>query len=366
MKNHVKPFALVIVLLSLAANSPPTRAQSARAAQTSPRLVAGVERNDSQLRLVITNSSETLPFQGVASVSPDASSSAAVRLPLILAPGETLRLPVPAAASSNNQYALAVYDQAGALVLYKIAPATKAESEIVSEPTSQLSPNGGIKVTARLPRSSVNREAEIQLPDEVEASVLTFSIESATPIEDARFTLSGEDFKQSQPVTLQGRVEVDFKLPVTSSERRFNYTLTAKTGGLLARGEVDLDKLAAPDAVTVSELTFDRTAYAPGEAARVTIALQGEAPKGYLLEVTVQERAGESLFKDSRKGINTAGKSRHEFLFDLPSEAKGEITFAYKVFGGQTGLLFDSGVRQIPFVDAPPARTRSVSPPPSN
>lgn len=358
----MKLYALVIVLLTLVAGSPPTAgAQSARAVQTSPRLAASVERTGSQLRLVVTNSSETRSFQGVASVSPDASSTAALRLPVTLAPGETRRLLIPGGAPSNNQYALAIYDQAGALVLYKIAPVTQSESGIVTEPTAQLSANSGIKVNVRLPRGSLNTEAELPLPDEAEASVLTFSIESATPFKDARFTLSGGDFKQSKPVALQGRAELEFKLPVALSERRFNYALTAQNGGLLARGEVDLDKLAAPDAVTVSELTFDRPVYAPGESARAIIELQselpGEAPRGYRLEVTVQEGGGASLFKDGRKGINIAGKSRQEFLFDLPREVKGPITLAYQVFGGQTGLLFDSGVREIVLNEAPPAKT---------
>jgi hypothetical protein len=361
MNQRMKPFALVFVVLTLVAGSPPAGAQSARAAHTSPRLVASLERTDNQLRLVVTNSSETLSFQGTASVSPDASSTAAVRLPFTLAPGETGRLLIPDAVPSNNQYALAVYDQAGALVLYKIAPVTKGESETVTERTAQLSSNSGIKVVARLPRSSVNREAEIQSPDEIEASVLTFSIESATPFKDTSFTISGGDFKQSKPVTLQGRAELEFKLPVASSERRFNYVLTAQNGGLLARGEVDLDKLAAPDAVTISELTFDRPVYAPGEAARAIIELQselqGDAPHGYRLEVTVQEGGGTNLFKDVRKGINVAGRSRQEFLFELPREVKGPITLAYQVFGGQTGLLFDSGVREIVLNEAPPAKT---------
>ena len=69
-------------------------------------------------------------------------------------------------------------------------------------------------------------------------------------------------------------------------------------------------------------------------------------------------REGETnLFKDARKGITLAGKSRQEFLFDLPREVKGPLTFTFQVFGGQTGLLFDSGTRQIILNEAPPAKT---------
>ena len=359
----MKPAYLFVVLM-LMAGTLLGHAQSTAAAQTSPRLAVDIERDGDQLRLVLTNSSETRTFQGAAKVSLDTSSDTNVRLAITLAPGETRRLPLTGLAPSGNKFVLAVYNQTGALILYKItspASAAKDDSGVVAEQKHELTIADGIRVNARLARNMANREAEIPMPDEVEPFTLTFAIESASPIKDASFSLSGKDFERRQPVTGQGHIEIAFKLPEAlpeaSSARQFSYSLIAATGNLLASGKVDLDQLAAPDAVTISEMTFDRPAYAPGETARATIELLGETTRGYRLEVTVQGDGGSNLFKDERKGVNIAGKSRQQFLFDLPSEVKGPITLSFRVFGGQTGLLFDSGVRQIILNEAPATKT---------
>lgn len=354
----MKLLAYIFVVLMFATGSLLVQAEPPQTIQTSPRLAALVERDGNQLRLVLTNASETGTFQGMASVSFDVSTEAAIRLPITLAPQETRRLSLPGPATSGSQYNLAVYNQAGTLVFYKIAPlesASGGKSETIAE---KMAPSAttGIRVTARVPHKLSNREAELPSPEDMELSLLTVIIESPNPIKNASFTLNCSNFERRQPVTVQRQTELEFKLPVELSERRFNYTLSAEDGNLLARGKIDLDLLAGPDVVSVSELTFDRSVYTPGEAARTVIELQGEAPRGYRLDVTVRE--GETiLFKDTRQGINNAGRSRQEFLFDLPREVKGPIILGFQVFGGQTGLLFDSGTREIVLHEAPPAKT---------
>lgn len=330
---------------------------SAQATQTAPRLIASVERGGDQLQLVLTNASETIAFQGRASISFDAD--APVQFPLTLAPGATRRLPIVDLKLTVKHYELSLYNQAGALVLHHSAPLTNVVSNTseATTGTTKLAAANKVKVTARIPRSLADRESEIPAADEAELLLLTFVLEPATPIKEASFTLKGRDFERREPVILTGRAELAFKLPAASNERLFSYSLTSKDGGLLAKGEVDLDHLAAPDVVTVSELSFDRTVYAPGEAARASFELEGNAPRGYRLEVTVQGNDGTSFFKDERKGSSSAGKSRQEFLVELPREMKGPITLTFRVFGGQTGLLFDSGLREIILSEAPPAKT---------
>src|SRR5262249_53177482 len=165
--------------------------------------------------------------------------------------------------------------------------------------------------------------------------------------------INAKDFHRREPVTIQpdrpdrGRADLEFKLPETLSERKLMYALTSTTGQTLARGEVDLDQLIASDAVLVSALTFDRPAYTPGELARAIIELQGDAPRGYRLELTVKDSSGNLLLKDERRGSNVGGKSRQEFSLELPREVKGPVVVAYQVFGGQTSALFDSGARAI-------------------
>jgi len=94
-------------------------------------------------------------------------------------------------------------------------------------------------------------------------------------------------------------------------------------------------------------LTFDRPAYTRGESARVVIELQGDAPRGYRMNLTVKDGGGNLLVKDERRGSSNQGKSRQEFSIEIPRSAPGPIIVEYQVFGGQTGALFDSGSREI-------------------
>src|SRR5262249_23829035 len=133
---------------------------------------------------------------------------------------------------------------------------------------------------AELPRGMASRDAELPTTNQAEPYLLTFEIESDTPVKNADFTLSAKNFQRRQPITIEGRAALEFKLPDTLSKRKLSYTLTSATGQTLASGEVDLDQLTASDAVSVGALTFDRPTYRRGESARIAIELQGDAPRG--------------------------------------------------------------------------------------
>lgn len=353
----MKSLTYAVILLTLTAVTPSVRAQSTgvgRDEKRSPEIVGEVERAGARIQLVLTNPSEARAFQGVAKVSVGLSADAAVQITITLGPNETRRFPLPTSktpGTSGGEYSLSVYNQTGELVLYKIASIkTTAGSE--RETASKQAPESkksseGVRVNARLTRNLASRDAELPTPDQVEPSLLTFEIESDTPVKDASFTLSAKDFQRRQPITIEGRAVLEFKLPETLSERKLGYTLTTGVGRSLASGEVDLDQLTASDAVSVGALTFDRPAYTRGESARVVIELQGDASRGYRMNLTVKDGEGNLLVKDERRGSNNQGKSRQEFSIDIPREAKGPIIVAYQVFGGQTGALFDSGSREI-------------------
>jgi|SRR5215468_5604236 len=352
----MKSITYAVILLTLTTVTPSVRGQSTGggAEKRLPAIVGEVERAGAQIQLVLTNPSDTRVFQGVANVSVGLSTDAAIRFTITLAPNETRRFPLTASRTSgqsSDQYSLTVYNQNGALVLSRIAPIkTTGGSERATGPKQASTSKKGseeLRVNARLTSGLASRDAEIPTSDQVGTLLLNFEIESATPIKDASFTLSAKDFQRRQPVTVQGRADIEFKLPEKLGERKLSYTLTAKAGQPLARGEVDLDQLTASDAVSVGALTFDRAGYKPGESARVVIELLGDAPRGYRLELTVKDGGGNLLLKDERRGSNTAGKSRQEFTLEIPREVKGPVIVAYQVFGGQTGAPFDSGVREI-------------------
>ena len=353
----MKSIAYAVILLAITAVTPSVLAQATGvggAGKRSSEIVGEVERAGSQIQLVLTNPSGTSAFQGDAKINVGLSADADIRLTITLGPNETRRFPLSASNTSETpaaEYSLAVYNQAGALVMYKIAPIkTTVESE--REAASKQAPaskkgSEELRVNARLTRGLASRDAELPTPNQAEPFLLTFEIESDTPVKNADFTLSAKEFKRRQPVTIEGRASLEFKLPDTLSKRKLSYTLTSATGQTLASGEVDLDQLTASDAVSVGELTLDRPAYTRGESARVAIDLQGDAPSGYRMNLTVKDGGGNLLVKDERRGSSKQGKSRQEFSIEIPREVRGPIIVEYQVFGGQTGALFDSGSREI-------------------
>src|SRR5262249_21215812 len=282
----MKSIAYVIILLTITAITPSVWAQSTGvggAGKRSAALVGDVERTGAQIQLVLTNSSNTSAFQGVAKVSVGLSPGADIKLTIALGPNETRRFPLPTSETSEtsgDEYSLSVYNQTGALVLFKIAPikttgGSKRGTASRQAPAPKKS-SGELRVDARLTRGLANLDAELPAPEQVEPFILTFEIESDTPIKDASFTISAKGFQRRQSITIEGRAALEFKLPDALSERKLSYTLTSATGQKLAGGDVDLDQLVASDAVSVGALTFDRSAYAPGELARAVIELQGD------------------------------------------------------------------------------------------
>jgi len=367
----MKSLTYAIILLTLTTVTPCVRAQSKSvvgADKRSPGIMGEVEREGAKIQLVLTNPSDTRIFQGSAKVSVGLSADATIQLTITLAPNETRRFPITATTTSGqsgDQYSLTIYNQTGALVLSKIAPIkTTGGTARETAPKQTSAPKKDSKevnVNARLTRGLASRDAELPTPEEVEPFLLTFDIESPISIKNASFALNAKDFQQRRPVTIQdqagGLVTLEFKLPDTLGERKLNYTLTSEAGQPLARGEVDLDQVTAADAVSVGALTFDRSAYAPGESARAIIELQGDTTRSYRLELTVKDGGGNILIKDHRRGSNSEGKSRQEFLLEIPSEVKGPIIVAYQVFGVQNGALFDSGTREIVLNEAQEKKT---------
>jgi hypothetical protein len=319
--------------------------------QKSVAIAGEVERAGAQLRLALTNPSDAREFQGSASVAVGASADEVTRLSVTLAPGETRNFPLSVSASPTDQYSLSVYNQAGTLVLYKIAP-IKLVGGNEGKPASgkTAAPEKKVKETnvrARLRRAQANPNAELPVAETDDPLLLIFEIETGSPVKDASFSLEGKGFQRRQVVSAETRAALEFKLPEAMIERRLSYSLTAVDGRQIARGEIDLDQLTAADAVSLGSLTFDRPAYAPGESARAVIELQGDSTSGYRLEVTAKDGGGNLLFKNERSGSNSEGKSRQEFLLEIPREAKGPVILSYQIFGAQTGALFDSGERGI-------------------
>jgi hypothetical protein len=359
----MKSLAYAIILLAFADVTTFVLAQSTGVApgKKPPELTGDVERTGAQIHVVLTNPSDKRAFEGTAKVKIGLSTDEDVQFPVALLPNQTHRFPVSISNSSGNEYSLAVYNKTGNLVLFKIAPlgaaTVSAREPAPSQPPAARKGSAELRVTAKLIRNMANKDAEIATPEQDEPPQLTFDIESETPIKDAIFILSARDFQRREQFSMEDRASLEFKLPEPLSERKLNYLITSATGQTLARGEVDLDQLASSDSVSVSAVTFNQLAYAPGESARAVVELIGDGQRSYRLEFTAKDGGGNFLLKDERRGSHSAGKSRQEFVIDIPREAHGPIIVDYRAFGGQTGAVFDSGSREITLKEAEENKT---------
>jgi hypothetical protein len=342
-------YSLILASVMLAAFTSASAQKSGAAVQ---RLSAAVDGAGGKVYIRVTNGDGSNAFRGSAQVRFDgsASSTEAPRISLELAPGETRGFPVAATASPGDQYMLTIYNQDGAVVLFQAAPVGQGSRPDVQS-ARPVRPAGADEVSVRplLYRASHYSEAEIPVPDEPNPLVLIFEVTATAPLDNASLTIKAKDFERRQPVTVRNRARVEFKLPDEQGERNLRYLLADASGKVRASGEVDLDQLMRAESITVGGFTFDRPAYAPGDTARVVIELLGETSRSYRLEVTIKE--GENLvYRDTRKGV----QPRQEFVFELPAEVKGTLAFGYKVFGTQTGTLFDFGLREISLSDTSP------------
>jgi hypothetical protein len=317
-----------------------------------PALVGSIENTGGQFRLNLTNTDLTRAFRGTAHISLGNAMDQmeAGKLAVALAPQESRLFQLTALRASGEQYALRIYDQNDLLIFYKVAPVKRvfdagrptAMSAMPAPPpsaaaTPPASGEGEVKVEPRLAGGERDNDP----------FVLAFEVASPKPLLNATFSISAKGLQERKPINVQGRVNIEFKLPDEFDDRKVNYTLTDATGRVVARGEADLDQLLTDDFISVNEVKLDRPAYALGESAHVILMLQGGSKHGYRLEVTARDGRGNTFFRDSRKGVSEGGKSLQEFAVTLPRETAGPIVFEYKVYDAETGTLFDSGEREI-------------------
>jgi hypothetical protein len=332
-----QPYSILLALIALA-----VARQLAVAQAPSHSLTAGIEGGGEKLHLHLTNSDNVHEFRGSAKISfgSHPPTNEPISLELRLAPRESRLFLLDSSAPTGEQYTLTIYNHAGALVLIQFDHINQA-SDALSRSRASEDANG-LTIRAQLSRISPNSEAEIKVPDEPIPCILTFELAAKIPIVNANLTISAQDFNRRQQITVQGQTKIEFNLPDELAERKLKYVLTDRAGRVLTSGEVDLDQLTYADPTSITSFKLDRASYSLGETARVVIDLQGESPRGYRLEVAAREGTN-IFFEDERKGASNGGRSQQEFTFELPREGKGAIVFEYKVFGRQTGALFDSG-----------------------
>lgn len=350
----------------------------------SPLLAGWVENNDGRLRLVLANNSPQ-QFRGTCrlSLGSDNDQKEIGQVMLTLPPQETTLLQLNNVMPSGQQYTLAIYDQKGVRRFFKIAPLhqisdpTPAQS-VALTPVPQIRPSQAKPATPLLPvnnsssaaaaaasemeeviraASQVQVQARLLASEEAAAFfILSFEFRSARPIKDARIAIVAGKVRNNKLVSIYSQGRVEFKLPEQLETEQISYTLTGKDGRVLAKGELDLQQLMNDGVVIANDIRTDRSSYEPGENARIAILLEGKSRHGFRMEVSAKDGQSQTIFQDQKTvGANYKADSQ-EFTISIPDHASAPIFFEFKIFDSETGLLFDSGEREIPMNTKSPRR----------
>ncbi len=377
-----KPIHIVLLLLTaLAAGTQPafakhhTQDNSDSAVKTRLSLSGGIENNHGQIRLNLTNnSSREFRGVGVIGIGGDTEQKEIGQLTLTLPPQETVILQLSGVAPSGNQFSLKVFDQNGALIYYKIAP-IKSVSDPAPAMTVTLSPvskKSSVTISSNKPAPSlpdgtlpVNNSngatviAEVTIKGRLLAGqsendpfVLAFEMMAIRPVYEATLSITLGQHKDSKPVSIKRDLTVEFKLPDQLDGERISYEMTAKNGRVIVKGELGLDQLMAEDSVTVADIRTDKSSYDLGDSVNVTVQLEGKSPHGYRLEVLAKDGHGVTLFQDQYQTNADNQTNTQSFTIPLPREMTSPVVLEFKLFDAETGLLFDSGEREIPVNNA--------------
>lgn len=334
-------------------------------------LTGWVENNDGRLRLILSNNAPQ-EFRGSCRISlgADGDQKEIGQLSVTLPPQETVLLKVTNVTPSGQQYTLAVYDQQGARRFFKIAPLRQISDSTpaiavtlapIREPvkkttssplaSSVSSPSATVDDTEEIARLSSQVQVQARLFANEAANdsfILSFDLRAPRTIKDARLAIVAGKLKDNKQVSIYSQARVEFKLPDQLETERITYTLTGKDGRELAKGELDLQQLMTDGTVIVNDIRTDRSSYEPGESARIIILLEGKSQHGCRLEVSAKDGQGQIIFRE-QKAIGADDKTDSlEFSVTLPGSFSSPVIFEFKIFDSETGLLFDSGEREIP------------------
>ncbi len=359
-------------VLAQSSNSKPNPAPSNSDSiiRTRPSLSGGLENNNGQLRLNLTNNASR-EFRGAAviGIGSDSEQKDIGQLALALPPQEITLLQFSDVHSSGNHFSLKIFDQNGALVFYKIAP-VKTVSDSTPATVVTLSPvskRGDLTVSSNKPPSPTSLApapnpgdtpptiAEVTIKGrllggnaENDPFTVAFEMMATQPVYDATLAITLGKFNDRKPVSIKRDLTVEFKLPEEFDSERIGYELTGKNGRVIVKGELDLGQLMAEDSVTVTDIRTDKPSYDPGESVQITILLEGKSPHGFRLELQAKDGQGNIFFHNQYLNNADNQTSPQGLTLSLPREIASPVTLEFKIHDSATGLLFDSGEREIP------------------
>lgn len=343
-------------------------------------LSGGIENNNGELRLNLSNeSSQEFRGTGVIGLGSNMEQKELGQLTFTLPAQETTLFRLTGVQPSGSQFSLKIFNQAGALIFYKIAPiksvsdgspaiavtlspvGKKGDIFIAPVKSAQIvGPAGSPSTVSSTPASGnpVPGIAEAVIKGRLLANqtdddqmVLVLEIKSPQPIVDATIDITIGRFRESKPVSGKPDQTVEFKLPDQLDDERVVYVLTAKNGREIARGDLDLGELLSEDVVTVADIKTDKPSYEPGESAHITLMLEGRSPHGHKIELLARDGQGNTIFNEQLTISANTQTDTQQFSMSLPREITTPVVLEFRILDSETGLLFDSGEREIQIND---------------
>jgi hypothetical protein len=340
-------------------------------------LTGWVENNAGRLRLILVNNSPQ-PFRGICKISlgGDGDQREIGQVAVTLPPQETTLLQLSNVNPTGQQYTLAIYDQKGVRRFFKIAPLRQssdstpaatvaatpvetARSKPVTTPPLINGPSSAASETEEVVRASSQVLVQARLlanEDNPDSFILSLELHSQRTIKDARIAIVAGKIKDSKAVSIYSRGQVEFKLPEQLETEQISYTLVGKDGRVLAKGDLDLQQLMADGTVIANDVRTDRSSYEPGESARITLLLEGKSRHGFRLEVSAKDGQNQPIFHEQKVVGADEKADSQEFTVSIPAGTSGPVMFEFKIYDSETGLLFDSGEREIPMTNTKPPR----------
>jgi len=341
-----------------------------------PSISGRLENNNGQLRLILANDSSE-KFHGFARIAlgNNEEQREIGQVEFTLPAQELSLLQISGVNPSGDQYSLSVFDQKGAQVFFKIAPIRRVSDPTPAIPVALLplnqqrpKPKASLMITSNEPTAiipaigkidefarvatQVQVQARLLANDEANDSfVLLFELRAQRPVYKGTLSITAGKTKDRKLVSVNLQSQVEFVIPIELDSETINYVLAGEDGKVLANGELEFQQLMADDYVTVGDIRTDRSSYKPGETARMTVMLEGKAKAGYRLEVSMRHGQNQVIFQDQRTVKANEDSNSMDFVIAIPNQISAPAILEFKIYDAKTGLLFDSGEREIPLTE---------------
>ena len=353
--------ALTCLALSIRAQKSPR--SSDYNFRSAAALVASLENHNGQYLLSLTNNTER-ELRGSArlGLGTDSAQTEIGQLAVVVPANETKLYLLKGLTAQGEFYTLRLYNHEKALLFYKIAAVRRvSDGTLTQAETVALSGAGNTSNNApaapapvALPAVSQPVSNEIQIKVRIVAGaqpddpfLLAFELSGQRSLFDATLQFTLGLTKATKPVSINRQAVVEFTVPTEVGDGKLTYVLTRKDGSIAAQGETTLDKLFTDDVITVSDIRTDKTGYAPGETARLTIVLEGGSKEGYRLEITAHDAQDAQFFSTVLYGKGGEKAGEQSLQLSLPNDAHERVVVKFKLYDAASNALFDSGEREL-------------------